>query len=166
MATAAVNTGWQPVNITSWAQIDVPPGWSYGEITRDPVNPETSTLEAISPDRATKLVYVFEHNSNPISAGELCRTQNRFMDDKGFCLCQANPLFTETAESTVAKQTYIKGEEDGAVVCSGAYPGWGRYQYALLMNGASSVSKYYDDLPDDIAEHIRPIAQTNTTGSA
>jgi hypothetical protein len=162
--TAVTNSGWQPVNVTSWAQVDIPPGWTYGEITTDPFDPDTTTLEAKSPDGSTTLQYLFDHNINQATPGDLRRTQDKYMNNQGFCLCQERPSFTETDGNTAMKQTYIKGTEDGAVVCSGAYPGWGKYQYALLMNGASSVSKYYDDLPDDVAEHIRPIkVEANTT---
>jgi hypothetical protein len=162
--TAVTNSGWQPVNVTSWAQVDVPPGWTYGEITADPSDTDKTTLEAKSPDGSTTLQYLFDHNTNQASPGDLKRTQDKYMNNQGFCLCQDRPSYTESSDNTAMKQTYIKGTEDGAVVCSGAYPGWGRYQYALLMNGASSVSKYYDDLPDDVAEHIRQIkVEDNST---
>ncbi len=165
---SAVNTGWQPVNITPWAQIDIPPGWSYGDISTDPFDPDTTSLEATSPDGSTTLQYLFDRNTNPATPGELRRAQDQYMNKQGFCLCQDRPSFTETNGNTAMKQIYIKGTEDGAVVCSGAYPGWGRYQYALLMNGASSVSRYFDDLPDDVADHIRPVSDiygnnSNTT---
>lgn len=162
--TAVTNSGWQPVNITSWAQVDIPPGWTYGEITKDPFDPDKTTLEAKSPDGSTTLQYLFDHNTNQASPGDLRRTQDQYMNQQGFCICQERPSFTEIDGNTAMKQTYIKGTDDGAVVCSGAYPGWGRYQYALLMNGPSSVSSYFDDLPDDVADHIRQIkVETNST---
>ena len=165
---SALNTGWQPVNITPWAQVDIPPGWTYGDISTDPFDKDKTSLEAKSPDGSTTLQYLFDRNLNQASPGELMRAQDQFMNKQGFCLCQDRPSFTETDGNTAMKQTYIKGTEDGAVVCSGAYPGWGRYQYALLMNGASSVSRYFDDLPDDVADHIRPVSDiygnnSNTT---
>jgi len=162
ISSATVNNGWQPVNITSWAQVDIPPGWTYGEITKDPFDPDTTSLEAYSPDGSTTLQYVFDKNVNSATPGELLRKQDQNMNKQGFCLCQERPSFTENNGKTEVKQTYIKGTQDGAVVCSGTYPEWGSYQYALLMNGASSVSQYYDDLPDDVKEHIRPI-HTNST---
>ncbi|WP_319580246.1 hypothetical protein [uncultured Methanospirillum sp.] len=165
---SAVNTGWHPVNITPWAQVDIPPGWTYGDISTDPFDPDITSLVAKSPDGSTTLQYLFDHNPNQATPGDLMRAQDQYMNKQGFCLCQDRPSFTENDGNTAMKQTYIKGTEDGAVVCSGAYPGWGRYQYALLMNGASSVSKYFDDLPDDVADHIRPVNvgyanSTNTT---
>jgi hypothetical protein len=162
--TAVTNSGWQPVNITSWAQVDIPPGWTYGEITTDPFDPDTTSLEAHSPDGSTTLQYVFDKNPNSSTPGELLRKQDQNMNKQGFCLCQERPSLIENNGNTETKQTYIKGTQDGAVVCSGAYPEWGSYQYALLMSGASSVSQYYDDLPDDVKEHIRPI-NSSTTGS-
>ncbi|PWR69809.1 hypothetical protein [Methanospirillum lacunae] len=162
--TAVTNSGWQPVNVTSWAQVDIPPGWTYGDITTDPFDSDKTTLEAKSPDGSATLQYLFDHDTNQASPGDLSRTQDKYMNQQGFCLCQERPSFTETNGNTAMKQTYIKGTDDGAVVCSGAYPGWGRYQYALLMNGRSAVSTYYDDLPDDVADHIRQIkVETNST---
>ena len=134
---------------------DIPPGWTYGEITTSPTDPDSATLEAHSPDGETTLQYVFDHNTNPASLGELRGTQDHYMDNQGFCLCEDQPSFTENNGHTAMKQTYIKGTDLGAVVCSAAYPGWGRYQYALIMNGPSSVNEYFDDLPDSQAAHYQ-----------
>lgn len=164
-SAAVVNTGWQPVNITPWAQLDIPPGWSYGTITQDPKDPDQATLEAVAPNGETKLQYVFDKNLNPATAGELRRNQDTYMGSQGFCHCGGEPSFEEGADRTTMEQIYIKGTNEGAVVCSAAYPGWGRYQYALLMDGTSSVSEYFEDLPDTLAEHIRPITPVNATAS-
>lgn len=159
---AGANSGWQPVNITPWAQIDIPPGWTFGDITPDPQDPDTATLEAVSPFGDTRLVYVFEKDLNPASAGQLRRSQNQQMSTWGFSCC-GDPLIIENTDQAAVKQIYYKGTDEGAVVCSAAYPGWGRYQYTLLMDGSSSVGNYFDDLPDAVAAHIRPIIPTNTS---
>lgn len=159
-ASAVVNTGWQPVNITPWAQIDIPPGWTWGDITTDTIDPDTATLEAVSPFGDTRLIYVFEKNLNPASAGQLRRSQNQYMSTQGYSCC-GEPSLIENEDQSAVKQIYYKGTEEGAVVCSAAYPGWGRYQYTLLMDGSSSVGNYFDDLPDAVADHIRPITPIN-----
>ncbi len=165
LPVSAVNTGWQPVNVTSWAQIDVPPGWTYGSIEVDPTNPDQATLEAVAPNGETKIQYVFHKNLDPATAGELRRNQDRYMSSQGFCLCGDQPSFIENEDQTTMKQVYFKGTEEGAVVCSAAYPGWGRYQYAIVMDGTNAVSSYFDDLPDTLADHIRPITPVNSTVS-
>lgn len=165
LPVSAVNTGWQPVNVTSWAQIDVPPGWTYGSIEVDPKNPDQATLEAVAPNGETTIQYVFYRNLDPATAGELRRNQDRYMSSQGFCLCGDQPSFIENEDQTTMKQVYFKGTEEGAVVCSAAYPGWGRYQYAIVMDGTNSVSSYFDDLPDTLADHIRPITPVNSTVS-
>ncbi len=157
-SSGAVSQGWQPVNVTSWAQVDLPPGWTIQVIDSAGSDPDSATLRAVSPDQETTLEYLFERDLNPASAGELKRSQDRMMNARGFCECQDQPRFSETDRGTVMKQTYYKGTDQGAVVCSGAYPGWGRYQYFLIMNGKSAVRKYYEDLPDTLAEHIRPVS--------
>lgn len=160
--TAEVSNGWQPVNITPWAQIDIPPGWTWGDIATDPKDPDTATLEAASPFGDTRLIYVFEKNLNPASAGQLRRSQDQDMSSQGFSCC-GDPSIIENEDQAAVKQIYYKGSEEGAVVCSAAYPGWGRYQYTLLMDGSGSVSNYFDDLPDAVAAHIRPITSMNTS---
>ena len=160
--SGAVSQGWQPVNVTSWAQVDLPPGWTYQIIDTSVSDPDSATLQAVSPNQETTLEYLFERELSPASAGELKRSQDRMMNARGFCECQDQPRFSETDKGTVMKQTYYKGTDQGAVVCSVAYPGWGRYQYAIIMNGKSAVSTYYEDLPDTLAEHIRPVSSPET----
>lgn len=162
ISSSAVSQGWQPVNVTSWAQVDLPPGWTYQVIDAGASDPDSATLQAVSPDHETTLEYLFERDLTPASAGELKRSQDRMMNAQGFCECQDQPQFSETDQGTVMKQTYYKGTDQGAVVCSGAYPGWGRYQYAIIMNGKSAARKYYEDLPDTLAEHIRPVSSPET----
>jgi hypothetical protein len=150
-------SGWQPVNVSTWAQADIPPGWTYTALENAPDDPDVITLEALSPNRESLLRYVFERNPAHASAGELKRSQDRMMNELGFCECQYEPQFTENENKTVMKQTYIKGSEEGAVVCSAAIPGWGRYRYALMMKGSSAVMDYYEEMPDKLADHIRPV---------
>ena len=163
--TGVASPGWQTVNVNSWAQIDLPPGWTYGAVENSTAKPDAVYLEALSPDQEARLQYVFERNLNSASPGELKRSQDRMMGDRGFCECQYEPQFVQTEGSTTMKQTYFKGTDQGAVVCSAAYPGWGRYQYSLIMSGASAVSDYYEDMPDKLAEHIRPVSSGNETES-
>jgi hypothetical protein len=125
-------------------------------------------VEAVSPDRDSRLIYFIERTDNVMARGEMEAFQNQWMKAEGYRVCMTHdPKFRMKADHTSLTQVYVQGTDNGAVMVSAGYPGWGMTHAALLMEGRGAVEAYYELLPGQFEDHILPVSDpdsdTNTT---
>ncbi len=160
-----VADSWQPVEVRSWVQADIPAGWSVSVDNNETVQPDTAKVTAISSDTNSRLTYILEHNADPMTEGEIQQYQSGYMSRLGFRICKTkDPIRDETAEHTFFRQTYVRGTDDAAVIGTLVYPGWGVGHFVLVMEGADAVSRDYESLPPSVSDHLIPIMSTEPTG--
>jgi len=85
------------------------------------------------------------------------------MSKLGFRICQTkDPIREENQDYTAYRQTYVRGNDDAAVIGTILYPGWGVGHYILVMEGPDAVKQYYESIPPQVIGHLRPSNQNQT----
>lgn len=151
---------WKPVNLGPWVQIDLPPGFTPQQEIKNSPDSDTLQFSAFSPDRRSEIKYLLNHVNESVTVTSLQEFQNKMMSNLGFRICKTkDPVIKDTGKNISVKQVFVKGTDDGAVMFSAAYPGWGTYHYILLMSGSQAVAKYYDLIPSQMQDHVRPVME-------
>jgi hypothetical protein len=157
---------WQPTAVRSWVQADTPVGWTVSIDSNESAQPDSATVKVVSPDMNSRLTYILDHSDKPISIGEIQQYQSSYMSRLGFRICKTkDPIREETSDHTAYRQTYVRGNDDAAVIGTVAYPGWGVGHYILVMEGPDAVAKNYESIPPQIAGHIKPVMTVNQSGN-
>jgi|GEM_PF-3129515 len=149
---------WQPVDARSWVKIDTPAGWSASVDANETTKPDDVTIRAVSPDTNSRLTYILTRTIDPISINDIQQYQSSYMSKLGFRICKTkDPIRDESPDHTSYRQTYVRGNDDAAVIGTVAYPGWGVGHYILVMEGPGAVAEYYESIPPQVAGHIAPV---------
>nr|WP_319538227.1 hypothetical protein [uncultured Methanospirillum sp.] len=157
---------WQPSEARSWVKVDTPVGWSVSVDANETAKPDDVTLKAVSPDTNSRLTYILARTPEPLTINEIQQFQSSYMSKLGFRICKTkDPIKDENADHTAYRQTYVRGIDDAAVIGTVTYPGWGIGHYILVLQGTDAVAKYYESIPPQVAEHIRPVTNAESTES-
>lgn len=161
---AADTAGWQTIETPGWVSAEIPPGWEVSSSEPGGSRNETIMVEAISPEGNSRLFYFIEQTDNTMTRGEMEAFQDQWMKAEGYRICMTHdPVFRMKADHTSLKKVYVQGTENGAVMLSAGYPGWGMTHVALLMEGSDAVEAYYNLLPAQFEDHILPIPASSDT---
>jgi hypothetical protein len=156
---------WQPEEVRKWVYLDTPSGWSVTSELDESDSPEKAIVTTISNDKKTRIKYILDHNQDEMSTSDIKTYQSQYMSRNGFRICLTkDPVIAITDKGTSYQQTYVRGTGDAAVMGTLIYPGWGQAHYALIMEGQQAVANYYELLPPQIQDHIRPVV-TDITAS-
>ncbi|HWQ66638.1 MAG TPA: hypothetical protein VN372_07190 [Methanospirillum sp.] len=149
--------GWQPYEVRPWVQVEIPADWTAVTEKNETISPDSALITATSPGIRTNLKIILEHTPEIPTIEEVKSFQSTYMSGIGFRVCLTkDPIVDVAADQTSYRQTYVRGEDDAAVIGSTLIPGWGYSHYILVMKGANDVGRYYEELPPVMNEHIRP----------
>jgi hypothetical protein len=155
---ASASDDWQKVDSPSWAEVEIPSSWTITTSPQSWDNQSSVTIRSVSPDMNSELVYILDHSTEKLTTNGMQSFQDNWMKDAGFRICRTkDPEIRTKTDHTEVKQVYVQGTDKGAVMYSASYPDWGQYHVALLMDGKSAVSQYYEIIPHQIPDHILPI---------
>lgn len=158
IATGHADTDWQQGPSPTWASTAIPPGWTILKELSIGQDNTTATFTARSPEWKAELVYILEHTGHEISMDALQAYQDTWMQNNGYRICETkDPVKRTKSDHISLKQVYVEGTNKGAVMYSASYPGWGRYHVCLLMTGTDAVAQYFDSIPAQIPDHVKPV---------
>jgi len=166
-SSGVIAESWQQSEARSWVKVDTPVGWSVSVDANETAKPDDVTLKAVSPDTNSRLTYILARTPNPMTINEIQQFQSSYMSKLGFRICKTkDPIKEESTDHTTYRQTYVRGNDDAAVIGTITYPGWGVGHYILVMQGHDAVAEYYESIPPQVTGHIRPVANAESTENA